>query len=246
MSGKRIHLSVVVSTNMHTTDLLSHSGIEPWTIVSADFQSGGKGQRGRVWESEAGENLTFSVVLKPKIKIADQYLISASVSLAIVDLMGNHGCHGFVKWPNDIIVNDHKIAGLLIENQIKGNQVEYSIAGIGLNVNQVHFNTYRWPATSLKLENATQLSFDREQILSELINRLKVRLAEAERDGRKLIETLNEHLYKKGESVFFLKNGESTHGIVREVTPDGRLLLSEKDGLISYSNGEITFMNTFD
>jgi BirA family transcriptional regulator, biotin operon repressor / biotin---[acetyl-CoA-carboxylase] ligase len=245
MSGKRIHLSVVVSTNMHTTDLLSHSGIEPWTVVSADFQTGGKGQRGRVWESEAGENLTFSVVLKPEIKVAEQYLISAAVSLSVIDLLESKGCEGYVKWPNDIIVNDHKIAGLLIENQLKGDKVEYAIAGIGLNVNQVHFNTYRWPATSLKLEKAPQLSFDRELILSELIEFLKVRLVEAEHYGSNLMQSLNEHLYKRGELVWFSNNDEAIQGVIREVTSDGQLLLSERDGLKAYSNGEITVTNTF-
>jgi BirA family biotin operon repressor/biotin-[acetyl-CoA-carboxylase] ligase len=246
MSGKRIHLSVVGSTNMHTTDLLSHSGIEPWTVVSADFQTGGRGQRGRVWESEAAENLTFSVVLKPRIHISDQYLVSAAVSLSLIDLLERYGCQGFVKWPNDIIVNDHKIAGLLIENQLKGELVEYSVVGIGLNVNQVHFNSYRWPATSLKLEKAPQVSFDRELILTEFMEFLKIRVAESEEDASALMQNLNEHLYKRGELVWFSKNEGFIQGVIREVTSDGQLLLNEKEGINFYSNGEITITNTSD
>ncbi len=245
MSGKRFHLSVVVSTNLYTTELLSHSGIEPWTIVSADFQSGGKGQRGRTWESEAGENLTFSVFIKPRIRVADQYCISAAVSLSILDLLDDYGCQACIKWPNDIIVNDHKIAGLLIENQLKGSIVESSVIGVGLNINQVHFNSFRWPATSLKLETASQISFDRAVILEAFILRLKERMKEAEKDGRQIVESLNEHLYCQGEVVTFLQNDEVIQGVVRAVTTDGQLLLSEKEGIKAYSNGEITLKNTF-
>ena len=245
MSGKRLHLSVLVSTNMHTTELLSQSGIEPWTIVSADYQSGGKGQRGRVWESEAGENLTFSVLLKPKIGVANQYLISAAVSLALVEALDHYGCDALIKWPNDIIVNNHKIAGLLIENQLKGDRIEYSIVGIGLNVNQVHFSQFRWPATSIKLENGRQLSYSRDDLLEVVVDLIKLRLNEAESSGSKIMNQLNERLYKRGELVSFDRNGESIQGVIREVTADGHLMLSEKEGVRAYSNGKITFRNTF-
>ena len=245
MSGKRLRLSILVSTNMHTTELLSQSGIEPWTIVSADYQSGGKGQRGRVWESEAGENLTFSVLLKPKIGVSNQYLISAAVSLALVEALDHYGCDALIKWPNDIIVNNHKIAGLLIENQLKGDRIEYSIVGIGLNVNQVHFSQFRWPATSIKLENGRQLSYSRDDLLEVVVDLIKLRLNEAESSGSKIMNQLNERLYKRGELVSFDRNGESIQGVIREVTADGHLMLSEKEGVRAYSNGKITFRNTF-
>ena len=164
----------------------------------------------------------------------------------MIDLLESKGCQACIKWPNDIIVNDHKIAGLLIENQVKGDKVEYAIAGIGLNVNQVHFHNYSWPATSLKLERATPLSFDRELLLEELMDKLKRRMLEAEQDASNVMHNLNEHLYKRGEMVWLMKNEGAIQGIIREVTADGQLLLREKEGLKAYSNGEITLTNTFD
>ena len=125
---------------MHA-DLLKKKKLLKGTIVYTNYQSAGQGQSGNKWESEDGKNLLISIVLFPSfIKPADQFHISMTISLGICDFLKRYipGCS--IKWPNDIYVNNDKIAGILIENFILGNKIENTIAGIGLNINQDKFS----------------------------------------------------------------------------------------------------------
>src|SRR5690606_4392063 len=100
----------------------------------------GRGQRGAVWLSEHGQNLTMSVVFKPTfLTPQDQFYLNVVVSLAVRAVLASYCSEAFVKWLNDVLVHNKKVAGILIENQIKGNVLANSVAGIGLNVNQQSF-----------------------------------------------------------------------------------------------------------
>ncbi|ULT28943.1 biotin--[acetyl-CoA-carboxylase] ligase [Sphingobacterium sp. E70] len=103
----------------------------------------GKGQRGSTWVSEPGKNLTTSILLKPHfLSIAQQFALSATVAIAVVNWLKRKTEQDVtVKWPNDIYVGNKKIVGILIENKLKGNKIEASIVGIGININQVNFDT---------------------------------------------------------------------------------------------------------
>jgi BirA family biotin operon repressor/biotin-[acetyl-CoA-carboxylase] ligase len=151
MNGNRIRLSVVGSTNLYTTELLGQSVIKEFTLVTSDFQDQGKGQRGKSWQSPPKENMLSSLVFFPNVKIEDQFLVSASASMVLLELLQEYGVIGQVKWPNDIFVKGKKIAGILIENQIKDGRVASSVIGVGLNVNQNEFEAFDWEATSLSL-----------------------------------------------------------------------------------------------
>lgn len=121
-------------------------------IFAALFQSEGRGQRGNTWESRAGENLTFSILLKPSdIYLREQFCISQAVALGIVAWLGDKGVDARIKWPNDIYVGDKKICGILIENYAQGNLIVQSIAGVGLNLSQTAFSEDIPNATSLSL-----------------------------------------------------------------------------------------------
>ncbi len=111
------------------------------TVIACRRQTAGRGQRGNTWEAAPGENLTFSLVLRPHtIEACRQFEISEIVSLAIVDVLRRHIGEGLaIKWPNDIYWHDKKICGILIENTVCDGGIERSIAGVGINVNQVKF-----------------------------------------------------------------------------------------------------------
>ena len=140
LGKKVVFLPECHSTNEEAQSLLNDQLIEGTTIITTN-QKKGKGQRGNVWESEPGQNATFSTILKPKfISPANQFLLHLISSLAIHDaLFPILGKKMKIKWPNDIYYNDFKICGVLIENTIRGNRIEYAIIGIGININQTNF-----------------------------------------------------------------------------------------------------------
>lgn len=114
--------------------------LESPSMVTARCQTAGRGQRGNSWESEPGKNLTFSVFYRPRrLRASRQFLLSETVSLAMVDVLDQYGVAATVKWPNDIYVADGKVAGILIENSILGTDLSWAVIGIGLNVNQREF-----------------------------------------------------------------------------------------------------------
>lgn len=122
-----------------------------FTILAAEFQSEGRGQKGTSWESSKGTNLTFSLVLKPTmIKAENQFVISQIAAVGVHQYLKNKGVDSKIKWPNDIYVGNKKIAGILIENFIEGDSLSESIVGIGLNLNQELFESNAPNPISLK------------------------------------------------------------------------------------------------
>ncbi len=149
----------LTSTNSEAVRLLKESGLPEGAVISAGFQSAGRGQKENKWESEEGKNLLISVILFPiNIEPDLQFIISMTISLGICDFLKRHIPASSIKWPNDIYVNNDKIAGVLIENSIMGSSIEYSIAGIGLNINQEKFTGDAPNPVSLK--NITGIDYD--------------------------------------------------------------------------------------
>lgn len=139
------------------------SDIDNLSVVAALSQTSGRGQRGNVWLSEPGQNLTFSIVLKFTVNVMagelepmhayDQFVLSEIAALSVVDMLAEHDIQAKIKWPNDIYVGDRKICGMLIENSLRGEWLQHSIIGIGLNVNQRNFDVTLPNPTSMVLCN---------------------------------------------------------------------------------------------
>jgi len=132
-----IHYDSLSSTNSTAWLMVREKELPEGTVISANFQTAGKGQHGNRWESERGKNLLFSIILYPSsVSPDEQFLISMSISLGICDFLKHFLSDIKIKWPNDIYVNGGKIAGILIENSIIGQTIEYTVAGIGININR--------------------------------------------------------------------------------------------------------------
>lgn len=142
-TGKNlIQLNQTDSTNIHLTQLAQDNNLPEGTVVNAAFQTHGKGQRNNSWEAEKGMNITFSVLYKPHfLPLSKHFLLSKAISLGVFDYLNCICAEVKVKWPNDIYVGNKKIAGILIENSIKGNNIYQSVIGIGININQSNFST---------------------------------------------------------------------------------------------------------
>ena len=176
-----IWLESVDSTNeeckRHISDL------DNLSVMAALSQTCGKGQRGNVWISDPCKNLTFSIVLKFPAKglkaemepmlAYDQFVLSEITSLAIVDLLADFGIEAKIKWPNDIYIGDRKICGILIENSLKGEWIQHSIIGIGLNVNQRNFDVTLPNPTSMVLCNGITEDYDLDYILEKFMDIFK-------------------------------------------------------------------------
>ena len=156
-------VETVDSTNNETSRHISC--LDNLSVVSALSQSSGRGQRGNVWLSEPGENLTFSIVHKyEKYELAakNQIVVSAIAALSVVALLSEYGIDAEIKWPNDIYVGEKKICGILIEHTVAGDYISHSIVGIGLNVNQCNFDVSLPNPTSIALcqDNFQRIDLD--------------------------------------------------------------------------------------
>lgn len=163
-----IWLERVDSTNDEARRHISE--IDNLSVVSALEQTKGRGQRGNRWSSQPEENLTFSLVVKDfRIKANEQSAISQTTALSLVDLLSRHEIKARIKWPNDIYAGDEKICGILIENSLKGLEIDWSIIGIGLNVNQTTFPEDLPNPTSMKLCTGNSNPYNTREILEEFM-----------------------------------------------------------------------------
>ncbi|MCF0073163.1 biotin--[acetyl-CoA-carboxylase] ligase [Dyadobacter sp. CY261] len=221
--GKKvIYLPTCHSTNDIAAEIV-HAGLfEEGTVVITDNQIKGRGQRGTVWNANASENLTFSVILTPSfLPIQEQFLISQVTALAIRAYLGSYVADTKVKWPNDIYMNNRKSCGVLIENSLQGTRYASSIVGIGVNINQSEFESSH--ATSLFRETGQAFALPEEfHKLLKFLDAYYIRLRSGHQNDVIRSEYLG-YLYGYQKDVKFLHNGNVTNGTVTSVTPLGKL-----------------------
>lgn len=242
--GKNIiELDVVDSTNNYASKLVANKKALEGTVVIAYFQGEGKGQRGNVWVSEPGKNLTFSLVINPK-KVApgEAFVISKVVSLAICNYLETILAEDvFIKWPNDIYVGQKKICGILIENQFKGKNFESSIVGIGLNVNQSNFQNLQ-QVTSLLLELKKELEL--KAVLGNLLKSIELVYLRFQREGISAIhEEYLTNLLFIGEVRSYKTCQSEIRGKITNVLSNGQLEIETTDGqLFNFDIKELEFV----
>ncbi len=189
--------------------------------LMAREQTAGRGQRGNSWEAEPGKNITLSVMLRPdNLPALRQFEISEAVALGVADTVESLGIEGVaVKWPNDIYVGDRKIAGILIENSIRGANIAYSVAGIGLNVNQTEFRSDA--PNPVSIAQLTGRSYDLVELASAMVSRILDRL------GRVNHAEYRRRLWRgTGLWRWTTPDGNEFEAEIVDVAPDGMLTLS--------------------
>jgi BirA family transcriptional regulator, biotin operon repressor / biotin---[acetyl-CoA-carboxylase] ligase len=239
---KLIFMPECHSTNSLALELCQQSQAPEGTLVITDRQTAGRGQRGNTWESQPGMNLTCSVILKPTfLAIKDQFLLSMVTSLSIRDYLAAY-CSDpvFIKWPNDILVKQFKICGILIENQLTGEQFSYAVIGIGLNVNQQLFNISNATSLSLVLGKTVDL----QDVLEGLLSHLESRYLQL-RQGRtqQLREDYLNHLYRFNEDHTFQSGDEQFIGKILGINEQGRLRVLTHDQEKDFGFKEISFVD---
>ena len=235
-----IKLETINSTNDYALSLKDTLVFKEGLVVTASYQSGGNGQRGKAWESNANENLLLSVVIEPKLKLDEQSLISKIVAFSVCDLLKSLGIEAEIKWPNDILVAKQKIAGLLIQNKLQGNYITHSVIGLGFNVNQLVFKDYSPKATSLKLQlnKEYEVLEIQEQFLSFLSERLK-RLKVGENQENEYLNSL----FLKDKPAAFESDNKQFMGIIKGVSESGKLLIQlEDDSIAAFENQQVKYL----
>ena len=214
--------------------------------IHTDFQTAGRGQAGNSWESEEGKNLLFSSLLRYEgVYAADQWRLSMLVAVACWEVLAKYLPKDWltIKWPNDIYYGDKKLVGILIENSLSGSMVDYTIAGIGINVNQSQFDaSLPNPVSMAQLLNQ---KLDTEEVLQRYLDHLQRNYATL-RDGN--VEALdrryNALLYRLDEPhTFALPSGERFTATIRGTRPSGALRLEHTDkGEKEYLFKEVEFV----
>lgn len=233
------HLAETTSTN----DVARETRYGHGDLICAERQTAGRGQRGHTWKSPEGVNLLFSVVLCPAfLPAGEQFLLSQTVALALVDTFDAYGIDTRIKWTNDIYAGDRKLVGILLEHNLSGERLARTVAGIGINVNQTAFDPALPNPTSMALEAGR--TFDRDEVLRSFYDALMRRYAALEAGGKEaLAAEYRRRLYRLDEpQPFRLPDGTLFTGIVRGVEPAGALQVEHPDGVRrSYLFKEIEF-----
>ena len=234
------HFDITASTNDDARDEKYREG----DVVWADFQTAGRGQRGHVWHSHKGENLTFSVVLEPLfVAIAEQFSVSEVVALSLVDMLAEYGIEAKIKWTNDIYVGDKKLVGILIEHSLASTTLRRTIVGVGINVNQTEFD--KAIPNPVSMAQLLGREVDAEGVLNCFIGHLQ-RNYESLRKGAKaeLHERYNNLLYRKNEwHTYAWPSGERFSGAIRGTKPSGALAIEDENGKIKdYLFKEVEFV----
>lgn len=231
------------STNDKAMELIRLGSAAEGTIVITDHQTKGKGQRGNTWEAQAGKNLTFSLILKPGfLDVSEQFYLNMVVSNGLLRFFSDYIPDLKVKWPNDLVVPQlGKMGGILIENIVGQQGWEYSIVGIGLNINQQSFGVTK--ATSLS--SLTGSEFRLEELFKLIISHLEQAYLSLKK-GRKseLKRDYLRHLFLLEEWNEFSKNELHFVGKIRGVTETGKLQIEMENGdLEEFGLKEVSFPN---
>ena len=231
------------STNQVASDLLADPSTGHGTVVITDNQTKGRGQRGNIWESQPGKNLTCSIILKPTfLEVERQFDLNILASLAISQTLHTLGLTKVsIKWPNDIYCNEAKIAGILIENTIRSSRLESSVVGIGLNVNQQEFSVPN--ATSILMQSGeSQLVEVVLQNLLQNLQHLYQTLAEGGHQELKQQYLAILYRYRQRHQFKDLRTNSLIEGSIQGIDHQGRLLLLTKEGDLSFGFKEIQFL----
>lgn len=225
-----VEVKEVSSSNDHLKKLTIEEELPEGFVVLANNQTNGRGLGKNTWESEAGKNLTFSLLLRPEfLKAEDMFLISKAISLGIIDYLNSLDRCFTIKWPNDIYYSNKKIGGILIENQLLGNKLSYSLIGIGLNLNQKIFHSSAPNPISLK--TILKKNINKKECLNGILDQITI-WYEMLDDGwfDKINQTYFNHLFRNIGYHDFSANGEAFIAKIKSVENDGQLMLKTRQG----------------
>lgn len=237
-------LDSVDSTNNYAKELLTKSKPMDGSAILAREQYAGRGQMGNTWQTQAGKNLTLSIILYPDFLDAEkQFFLNMAVSLGVKDFCESvlHDDATSIKWPNDIYHGDNKLGGILIENSISGGKIASSVIGIGLNINQAEFDPLvPNPTSMLRISG-------KEYIIEELAGSLfayleKYYLQLRQQHYNFLDRAYTEALYRYQQTHEFKKGEQVFKGEINGVAKDGKLIIHSNGKELRFAFKEVAYV----
>ncbi len=223
-----IFISSTDSTNLYAVNLIRQNGALEGATIYTGFQTNGRGQMGTSWNSQEGLNVLASIILKPQfLPLKCSFYLSKIIALGLMETIAELvGTSEFIKikWPNDILVHNKKIAGILIENIVSKNAIQYSVCGFGVNVNQIEFEN-NLKATSLK--QILNKNLDVKQVLQLICQNIEKWYLTLKNNK---LDLINSYYYKhllgfKQPNMFGDLNQSQFTATIIGVTEDGQLIL---------------------
>jgi len=233
-----IELDSIDSTNKYAMQLIDANKARQGLTITAQSQTEGRGQRGKVWADIPGQSLLMSIILVSGREIQEQFVFNASVASAVANVLQklSPGWQVHVKWPNDIIVNDKKAGGILIENVLRGSKWAHSVVGLGLNVKQEQFPDTLPFATSLKIASGND--FNMIRLRDELRENI-VLCATCPLPAERAMEQYNGWLYRRGQKQEFSDSAGKWETTILNAHKDGTLEVKLENGdVVFYHHGQ--------
>jgi len=241
-------LHTIDSTNSYLKKWAKSDYLENYTLVISDEQTEGRGQRGNHWLSEKDKNLTFSILVRlSNFKASRQFELNQAISLGLLAAIREqtlrkttHNCNFSIKWPNDIMAGNKKIAGILIENSLRNTDIKHSVVGIGLNVNQTKFPITLPHADALI--NCTQQTFNLDDLLASISKHIQqycTKLTESASLKKEYLQNL--YLLKTEANYKDVQNREFTGRIIG-ITSSGKLQIENKNKTLIFGFKEVSFL----
>jgi BirA family biotin operon repressor/biotin-[acetyl-CoA-carboxylase] ligase len=224
-SNKILLLETVDSTNNYAMRLIQKGEATSGNAVFSMEQTSGKGRRGKDWLSKKGQNIALTVTVQIQwLSVFHQFQLSAAAALAAHDLVSKYiSAQTFIKWPNDIFINDSKAGGILIENVLKGTLWQWTVIGIGINVNQTDFEALGFSAISLK--KITGKDYSIIQLAEELYELILKRIDELKAGNfHRMLDEYNEKLYAKDKLVKLKEANIAFETKITGVSAEGQLI----------------------
>jgi BirA family biotin operon repressor/biotin-[acetyl-CoA-carboxylase] ligase len=240
-----VKLDAIDSTNSYLRQMAKKEDLGKWAAVTAEYQSDGRGQKGAVWQSERGKNMICSILVRlTDLKAKDQFLLNCAVSMGIFNALRKFDVPKLkIKWPNDIMSVSKKLGGILIENTLMGDEINQTIIGIGINVNQDHFSKDLPSAVSIK--QLTGKETDRDILLQEILVSIQQQFELIfQRKYDELWRSYDQQLFRKDKAHMFEdKQGQRFMGVIKGVSQKGLLLVEDqKERVTAYNFKEISYV----
>ena len=219
-----IELPTVDSTNNYAMGLVHAGMAQHGTAVFTHEQTKGRGQRNKIWSSQAKNNIAISIVIEPKgLSSSQVFILSKAIAIGTLNFFNSYAQSDVrIKWPNDIYWRDRKAGGILIDNVFQGSDWKYAIAGIGLNINQTHFGELN---KAVSLKQITGKDFEPLLLAKELCNYLDKAYCKLIIEPQRIAPEYRSSLYKLDEKVKLKKGSRVFEATIKDVTDLGQLMV---------------------
>jgi BirA family biotin operon repressor/biotin-[acetyl-CoA-carboxylase] ligase len=241
--GSKIYTFDTIDSTNNCARALAGCWADEGTVIIAEEQTAGRGRLGRTWQANPNENLTFSIILRPKMSPEAINLLPLSVSVAVVQAVEQvTGVRLECKWPNDLLADNRKVAGILLEGSFSRNTVDWIVIGIGINVNQTIFPAdLEQKATSLKL--AAKKEIDRTKLFRSILESLeRYYRAGTENGFQSILPDWIAHTTMIDKNISVMENGKVFSGVVKGLSRDGGLILRTDNTERTLFAGDVTIL----